>query len=103
MDDAVAQGDTDLLLKLGGFAGAAISGPLFEIGTLIFVLGYMFWIEPLVASIALALYSPQFFIVPFFQARMNQLAQKKALKMRLLGSFIIDNPEKDLLHAKRPK
>lgn len=89
--------------KLGGFAGSAISGPLFEIGTLVFVLGYMFWVEPLVASIALALYSPQFFIVPFFQARMNLLSQQKALKMRELGSFIVDHPEKDLLHAEPPK
>jgi ABC-type multidrug transport system fused ATPase/permease subunit len=88
--------------KLGGFSGSAISGPLFEIGTLFFVLGYMFWIKPLVASIALALYSPQFFIVPFFQARMNLLAQRKALKMRELGSFIIEHPEKNLLHAEPP-
>lgn len=88
--------------KLGGFAGSAISGPLFEIGTLVFVLGYMFWVEPLVASIALALYSPQFVIVPFFQARMNRLAQLKALKMRDLGSFIVENPEDDLLRAAPP-
>ena len=66
--------------KLGGFAGSAISGPLFELGTLVVVLGYMFWVEPLVASIAVALYSPQLVIVPIFQARMNRLAQKKALK-----------------------
>ena len=64
--------------KLGGFAGSAISGPLLAIGTLVFVLGYMFWVEPLVASIAIALYSPQFFIVPFFQSRMNRLSQKKS-------------------------
>ncbi|MFC6582914.1 hypothetical protein [Sulfitobacter aestuariivivens] len=63
--------------KLGGFAGAAISGPLLQIGTLCVVLGYMFYIEPLVASIALALYSPQFIIVPLFQARLNRLAGKR--------------------------
>jgi ABC-type bacteriocin/lantibiotic exporter with double-glycine peptidase domain len=62
----------------------------------------MFWVEPLVASIALALYSPQFVIVPFFQARMNRLAQLKALKMRDLGSFIVENPEDDLLRAAPP-
>ncbi len=87
--------------KLGGFAGSAISGPLFSVGTLVFVLGYMFWVEPLVASIALALYSPQFIIVPIFQARMNRLSQRKALKLRDLGSFIIDNPEEDL-HSHEP-
>ncbi len=89
--------------KLGGFAGSAISGPLFEIGTLVFVLGYMFWIEPLVAAIALGLYSPQFIIVPYFQKKMNNLAQEKALRMRDLGSFIVDNPEEDLLRAAPPQ
>ncbi|WP_456391081.1 ABC transporter transmembrane domain-containing protein [Profundibacter sp.] len=88
--------------KLGGFAGSAISGPLLSVGTIVFVLGYMFWVEPLVAMIALALYSPQFFIVPFFQARMNRLSQKKALKLRKLGSFIIDNPEEDLHNSEPP-
>jgi len=89
--------------KQGGFAGSAISGPLFSVGTLVFVLGYMFWVEPMVASIALALYSPQFIIVPIFQARMNRLSQRKALKLRALGSFIIENPEDDLLNAEHPQ
>ena len=89
--------------KLGGFAGAAISGPLLQIGTLVFVLGYMFWIEPLVAGIALALYSPQFVIVPVFQARLNRLAKQKALKVRELGNFIVDNPEADLLNREAPE
>ncbi|MEP3052857.1 ABC transporter ATP-binding protein [Ascidiaceihabitans sp.] len=88
--------------KLGGFAGAAISGPLLQIGTLITVLGYMFYIEPLVATIALALYSPQFIIVPIFQARMNRLAAKKALKTRALGNFIVDNAEVELLQQEPP-
>lgn len=89
--------------KLGGFAGSAISGPLFELGTLTVVLGYMFWVEPLVASIAVALYSPQLIIVPIFQARMNRLAQTKALEMRKLGNMIVDTPEDDFLRAEPPK
>ncbi len=88
--------------KLGGFAGSAISAPLFDIGTLVFILGYMFWVEPQVASIALALYSPQFIIVPIFQARMNRLAQKKAIKLRELGSFIVENPDGNLNQAEPP-
>lgn len=88
--------------KLGGFAGAAISGPLLQIGTLIVVLGYMFYIEPLVASIALALYSPQFVIVPIFQAKLNRLAGKKAITVRSLGNYIVDNAEPDLLNKPPP-
>lgn len=89
--------------KLGGFAGAAISGPLLQIGTLFVVLGYMFYIEPVVAAIALALYSPQFVIVPIFQARMNRLAGEKAITMRKLGNYIVDNAEPDLLNKPPPR
>ncbi len=107
-DDVVDEGAVVSMLsseveKLGGFAGAAISGPLLQIGTLIVVLGYMFYIEPLVASIALALYSPQFIIVPIFQARMNRLAGEKAITVRSLGNYIVDNAEPDLLNKPPPQ
>ncbi|MGJ8615427.1 MAG: ABC transporter transmembrane domain-containing protein [Sulfitobacter sp.] len=107
-DDVVDEGAVVSMLsseveKLGGFAGAAISGPLLQIGTLFVVLGYMFYIEPLVASIALALYSPQFIIVPIFQARMNRLAGEKAITVRSLGNYIVDNAEPDLLNKPPPE
>ena len=107
-DDVVDEGAVVSMLsseteKLGGFAGAAISGPLLQIGTLCVVLGYMFYIEPLVATIALALYSPQFVIVPIFQARLNRLAGEKAITVRTLGNFIVDNAEPDLLNRPPPE
>ena len=107
-DDVVDEGAVVSMLsseteKLGGFAGAAISGPLLQIGTLCVVLGYMFYIEPLVATIALALYSPQFIIVPIFQARMNRLSGEKAITVRTLGNFIVDNAEPDLLNRPPPE
>jgi len=106
-DDVVDEGTVVSMLsseteKLGGFAGAAISGPLLQIGTLFVVLGYMFYIEPLVAAIALALYSPQFIVVPIFQARLNRLAGEKAITVRSLGNFIVDNAEPDLLNRPPP-
>lgn len=54
------------------------------------------------AAIALALYYPQFIVVPIFQARMNRLAGKKALKMRELGNFIVDQAEEELLEQEPP-
>lgn len=107
-DDVVDEGTVVSLLsseteKLGGFAGSAISGPLLQIGTLCVVLGYMFYIEPAVAAIALALYSPQFVLVPIFQARMNRLAGEKAITVRELGNFIVDNVEPDLLNKPPPE
>jgi len=106
-DDQVDEGAVVSMLsseveKLGGFSGSAISGPLLQVGTLVTILGYMFWVEPLVAAIALVLYSPQFFIVPFFQKRLNNLSRDKALKVRELGAFIADNAEDDLLSKEPP-
>lgn len=106
-DDVVDEGTVVSMLsseteKLGGFAGAAISGPLLQVGTLCVVLGYMFYVEPMVAAIALVLYSPQFIIVPIFQARMNRLAGEKAITLRVLGNFIVDQAEPDLLNRPPP-
>ena len=106
-DDQVDEGAVVSMLsseveKLGGFAGSAISGPLLQAGTLLSILGYMFWVEPQVALIALLLYSPQFFIVPYFQKRLNNLSRDKAIKVRELGAFIVDNVEEDLLSKKPP-
>lgn len=89
--------------KLGGFAGQALSGPLLQVGTLVTILGYMFWIEPLVAAIALALYSPQFLIVPLSQVRLNTLTRAKAMKVRELGGFIVDNAENALFGREPPE
>jgi len=107
-DDRVDEGMVVSMLtseveKLGGFAGQAISGPLLQVGTLVTILGYMFWIEPLVAAIALALYSPQFLIVPMSQVRLNALTRAKALKIRELGRFIVDNAEVALLGREPPE
>ena len=106
-DDRVDEGAVVSMLsseveKLGGFSGSAISGPLLQIGTLISILGYMFWVEPQVAAIALVLYSPQFFIVPYFQRKLNELSRDKAMKVRELGAFIVDNAEEDLLSKEPP-
>ncbi len=89
--------------KLGGFAGQAISGPLLQLGTLGSILGYMFWVEPLNTTVALALYSPQFLILPLSQIRLNSLTRAKALKVRELSGFIVGNAESALLGREPPE
>ncbi len=44
-EGAVVSMLTSEVEKLGGFAGQALSGPLLQVGTLVSILGYMFWIE----------------------------------------------------------
>lgn len=63
----------------------------------------MFYVEPVVASIGVALYTPQLILVPYLQGIMNRLAQKKALEVRKLGNFIVDTPEDDILRSAPPE
>jgi len=101
-EGAVVSMVTNEVQKLGGFSGSALSGPLLQIGTVIVVLGYMFWVEPFVASIALALYSPQFVIVPIVQRRLNALTRDIALSIRDLGGFLVENAEDSLIGREPP-
>ncbi|UWR22836.1 ABC transporter ATP-binding protein [Sulfitobacter sp. S190] len=87
--------------KLGGFAGSAVSGPLLQVGTLVFVLGYMLYIDPLIATIAIVLYAPQFVIVPLFQRKLNDLSRTKAQRLRTLGQNVIERPD-DEKYGKEP-
>lgn len=81
--------------KLGGFAGQAISQPLLQIGTALVVIGYMLFIEPLVAGVALVLYAPQLFIVPWLQGKINELALTRAVYVRKLGAFVVEIAEEE--------
>jgi hypothetical protein len=49
---------------IGGFAGVAISEPVLQAGNLLSVFGYMLYVEPLLAAISIAMFSPQFVFVP---------------------------------------
>jgi len=57
------------------------------------VLGYMIWVEPVVALIGLAVYSPQMIIVPLMQQRINRRNQDYAEGVRELGDFVVENAE----------
>lgn len=83
--------------KLGSFAGQAISQPVLQIGTALVVVAYMLFIEPLVAGVALALYAPQLFIVPWLQSKINDLALARAVHVRKLGAFVVEIAEEDAI------
>ncbi len=61
------------------------------------VIGYMLFIEPLVAGIALALYAPQLAIVPWLQSKINDLALSRAVYVRKLGAFVVEIAEEDAI------
>jgi len=74
---------------VGGFVGESISLPLLQAGTVIVVLGYLAWVQPLIAGLAVALYMPQLFVVRWGQARINRLARRHAKLVRKLGDHIV--------------
>lgn len=96
---AVEQGTVVSMLaseveKLGQFIGSSFSTPILQGGTMIVVLGYMIFIEPVVALIGLAVYAPQMIIVPLMQQRINAHNEDYADQVRRLGDFVVDNADK---------
>jgi ABC-type multidrug transport system fused ATPase/permease subunit len=75
--------------ELAGFVGDSISVPLLQVGTAATVLGYLFWVEPLIAAFAIVVYLPQLFVVPLGQKRINFWAATHARLIRRLGDLIV--------------
>jgi len=74
---------------LGGFVGEALSFPLLQIGILLSVLGYMLYIEPLIAAVAVAFFVPSLFVVPYVQAMINKNVEARTQLLRELGDEMI--------------
>jgi hypothetical protein len=55
----------------GKFVGDCISTPTVQAGTLLSVLGYMLYTEPLLGLVVLFIAAPQVFAVPMTQRRIN--------------------------------
>lgn len=83
---------------MSGFAGDAFSLPLLTGGTVIWVLGYLMWIQPLITAIALVLYIPQLLVVPATQFTINRLARLRIRQLRNLSYLAVHGPS-----AKRSK
>ncbi len=74
--------------KLGGFVGVAPSSAFADMAMLIGVLGYMLWIEPAGAAIALALIAPQIVSAPVMQRRLNRLVERRVVLNRGFGDLV---------------
>jgi ABC-type multidrug transport system fused ATPase/permease subunit len=70
---------------MAGFAGDAFAVPLLSGGTVLYVVGYLLWVQPEIAILALAVYLPQMVIVPATQHTINRLARLRIRLTRLLG------------------
>jgi ABC-type multidrug transport system fused ATPase/permease subunit len=74
---------------IGGFVGDSISVPLLQGGTIIFVLGYLAWVDWRIASLAAIVYTPHYFIVSAVQQIINRLARGHAKVVRRIGHEIV--------------
>lgn len=70
---------------VSAFGGDALGLPLLTGGTIIYVAGYLLWVEPAIAILAVVIYLPQALIVPMTQFSINRLARLRILNVRSLG------------------
>ena len=70
---------------VSGFSGEALGSPLLTGGTIIFVMGYLLWVQPAISALAIVLYMPQALIVPLTQYSINRLARLRIVSVRSLG------------------
>lgn len=74
---------------IGGFVGVSTSEPLLQGGILLSVFGYMAYLQPQLALLALLIFSPQFVFVPLLQRAINQRVQARVLTSRDLSGDIV--------------
>jgi ABC-type multidrug transport system fused ATPase/permease subunit len=85
--DAKIQGvEISLILAepeaIGGFVGIAVSELVLQIGILVSVFAYMFFVHPMLALVCLAIFSPQLVFVPLMQAAINRRVQTRITLLR---------------------
>jgi len=87
---------------MSGFAGDAFSLPLLTGGTVVWVVGYLIWVEPLITAIALVLYIPQLLIVPATQFTINRLARLRIRQLRNLSRLAVHGASKRRRSSQTP-
>jgi ABC-type multidrug transport system fused ATPase/permease subunit len=70
---------------MSGFAGDAFAVPLLSAGTILYVAGYLLWVQPAIAALAILVYLPQIVVVPYTQHWINRLARLRIRLTRFLG------------------
>jgi len=86
---------------LGGFIGESISSPLVQAGSLITVLSYLTWVEPLMAIVGVFLFLPQFLFVPPMQRAINERAKERIETLRDVGELVVDSSESEDSQAEK--
>lgn len=73
---------------IGGFASDAFSLPMFQGGTFLTILVFMFAQEPVLGAAALILLPVQLMLIPRLQRRLNSLSRQRVAELRSLGGVL---------------
>ena len=74
---------------IGGFVGISFSEPLLQGGVLLSVFGYLAWLEPWMALLSVAVFSPQLVFVPMMQGAINRRAGDRIRTLREVSGEIV--------------
>jgi ABC-type bacteriocin/lantibiotic exporter with double-glycine peptidase domain len=74
---------------VGLFVATSVSEPVLHGGVLLSVFGYLIYLQPLMAAVALALFVPQCLFVPMVQNAINQRTEARIQVMRQLSADIV--------------
>ncbi len=78
------------LAAAGEFAGMAIAVPLISIMTLVAFIGYLLWLNPLLALISLGIYPMVMTLIPYLQKRANIANRQRVDASRELSDRIVE-------------
>ena len=74
---------------VGLFVATSVSEPVLHGGVLLSVFGYLIYLQPMMAIVALALFVPQCFFVPLVQKAINRRTEDRIQVMRGLSADIV--------------
>jgi ABC-type bacteriocin/lantibiotic exporter with double-glycine peptidase domain len=74
---------------VGGFVGSSVSEPVLHGGILLSLVGYMIFMQPWMAVIAVLLFCPQFLFIPWLQEAINRHTQSRIETLRALSVDIV--------------
>jgi ABC-type bacteriocin/lantibiotic exporter with double-glycine peptidase domain len=88
---------------IGEFVGIAASEVVLQAGILLSVFGYMFYLQPWLAVVTLAIFAPQLVFVPLMQRAINRRVQARILVLRQSSAGALRLRESDVEEALRQK
>ncbi|HEX2566015.1 MAG TPA: ABC transporter transmembrane domain-containing protein [Burkholderiales bacterium] len=75
---------------IGSFIGMSISEPLLQGGILVSVFGYLAFLEPWLALLAIGIFSPQLVFVPLMQGAINRRVERRIQTLRKVSGGIVE-------------